>query len=99
MAVLNSLLVQQLLKHGPGSAAAPPAGSLLEKNSPEVGDGAQLVEWWPSTHQALGSILALHKLDVVAPNCNPSTWEVEAEGSEVQGRCLLHRKVKTNGQH
>jgi hypothetical protein len=37
-----------------------------------------------------------HKLDVVPQACNPSTREIEAGGSEVQGYLWLHSKSETS---
>lgn len=46
---------------------------------------AQLGECFPSTHKALGSSPVLHRPDTVVHVYNPSTYEAETRGSEVQG--------------
>lgn len=46
---------------------------------------AQLIKYTPSMHTALGSNPAQHCLAYMVHDCNPSIWEVEAEGSEIQG--------------
>jgi hypothetical protein len=48
-------------------------------------DVAQLGEYLPSIHRALDLIPAPYKLGIVEHACTPSTQEVEAEGSEVEG--------------
>lgn len=48
-----------------------------------TGDTAQLVEWLATIHEVLGLIPHFYI------NCNPSTQEVKAEGSEAQGEVIL----------
>lgn len=38
--------------------------------------------------------LALHKRGMVKPTCDPSSWEIMAEGSEVQGSPQLQSKFE-----
>lgn len=53
----------------------------------ELGDVAQLIEYLPSLHEALGSVLTQFcieldiKLGIVAHICNRSAWELKAGGS------------------
>lgn len=48
-------------------------------------------------YEALGS--ALRKLGMVARACDPSTREVEAGRSEVQGHPQLHSEFEANLDH
>lgn len=47
-------------------------------------------------HKALSVIPALHKLDIVVPTYNPSTWMIEVGGSEVQDHSLLHSESEAS---
>lgn len=46
---------------------------------------AQLVDYLLSMHEALGSLLALPQVGVMAHTCHPSPWKFEVEGSQIQG--------------
>lgn len=46
----------------------------------------------PSTDTTLGSIPST----MVIYACHPGTWEMEAEGSEVQSQPLLHSKFQAS---
>ena len=50
---------------------------------------SQMAQCLASVHEALSSSPAPHKPHVVLYACDPSTWEVETGGSEVQGHPLL----------
>lgn len=52
----------------------------------QAGNITQTVKCLPSLHESLGSTPSIV--------CNPSTWEVKAEVSEVQGQPQLHNKFK-----
>lgn len=47
-------------------------------------------------HEAKTSMFTLHKAGMVVHVYNLSIWEVESEGSEVQGHFQLHREFETN---
>lgn len=53
----------------------------------ELGAGSvtHLIEYSPSMHTALGSNPSTAYSGIVVHDYNPSIWEVEAEGSEIQG--------------
>lgn len=55
-----------------------------------TGNAGQWVECWPSSHGALGLIPRLHKPGMETRDCNPSTREVEAGGSDAQ----LHNELR-----
>lgn len=55
---------------------------------------AQLVECLPAMQEVLCSIPTLHISDMVAPTCNPSTYEVEWQRGEVQGPPWLCREFE-----
>lgn len=55
-----------------------------------AGDIAPLVECLLSMHETMRSFPAAHALGVVVYVYNPSTWELEAGGSKIQGHPWLH---------
>jgi hypothetical protein len=76
-----------LLKHGLTICMAGLKLKIFLSNLPEArirAEGRHLC--LPSMHRALGSSTTLHKPDVTGTR-RSSIWEMEADGSEVQGPC------------
>lgn len=62
-----------------------------------VEEGAQLAENVPTVNEALHSISALHKPDILAHICSTCTQEVKASGWEIQGHSCLHSEFSGEG--
>lgn len=60
----------------------------------EVPGLAQWTERLTSIHKAQGLIPSPAQSMSVLNTCNPSTWEVEAGGSEVEGHPWLHKEFE-----
>lgn len=69
-----------------------PNTMVLSSHFGRAGYVGWLVECPPNMCEDLGSVLSTHRPSQVARACSPSTWDEEAEGSEVQVRPRLYRK-------
>lgn len=52
-----------------------------------------------SMHKTLGSDPGTTQNGMVVQACDPSTWDVEVRGSEVQDQPPLHRRFKASLSH
>jgi hypothetical protein len=57
---------------------------------------ARLVEACLACTKPCDLFSVVHKLSVVVHMCEPSTWQVEAGRSEIQGHPWLHSKFKVS---
>lgn len=59
-----------------------------------VSSGQRPAKCLPITHEALGSIPVLRKLNMVVYSCRPSPQMVKTGGSEIVGHSYQHNEFK-----